>query len=141
MPLWTIHHTPGIFTAEEKHRLASHITDHYAQVGLPRFYVVTLFHETRPEDFYIGGERASVGVRIAIDHIARRNPDQESRRRTAQWIKGVLQPHLERHAGLHWEFHIDETSADLWMINGIAPPPAGSDTEKLWAENNSVSPS
>jgi hypothetical protein len=102
--------------------------------------VVTLFHETRPEDFHVGGEPTPAGVRIVIDHIARRNPDQETRRRTAQWIKGMLQPHLERNAGLHWEFHADETSEDLWIINGIVPPPAGSETEKNWAKQNSASP-
>jgi len=140
MPLWNIHHTPGIFTDKEKHQLASHIADHYEQAGLPRIYVVTVFHETLPEDFYVGGEPTSFGVRITIDHIARRAADRESRRRTAQWIKGILRPQLEREAGLHWEFHIDETSDDLWMINGITPPPAGSDAEKLWAETNSASP-
>ena len=140
MPLWTIHHTPGIFDDEEKHRLAARIADHYEEVGLPRFYVVTLFHEVRPGDFYVGGEPVTAGVRVVIDHIARRNPDRESRRRTARWIKRMLQPHLERIAGLHWEFHVDETSDDLWMINGIAPPPAGSDAEKLWAASNTASP-
>lgn len=70
MPLWTIHHTPGIFRAAEKRKLASRITDHYERVGLPRFYVVTLFQETAPEDLYVGGEPTSVGVRIVIDHIA-----------------------------------------------------------------------
>ncbi|GAB3895813.1 tautomerase family protein [Microbispora bryophytorum] len=140
MPLWTIHHTPGIFTDKEKHQLASRIADHYEQIGLPRFYVVTLFHQTRPEDFYVGGEPTAAGVRIAIDHIARSNPDRESRRRTAHWIKSMLQPFLEGHAALHWEFHVDETSEDLWMINGIAPPPAGSDAEKHWAASNSASP-
>ncbi|MBV1854371.1 tautomerase family protein [Catellatospora tritici] len=140
MPLWSIHHTPGTFTDDEKHRLASRITDHYEQIGLPRFYVITLFHETRPENFYVGGEPTPAGVRITIDHIARHNPDQESRRRTAQWVKAILQPHLEHIAGLHWEFHVDETSEDLWMINGIVPPPGGSDAEKLWADNNTTSP-
>ncbi|MEV1201099.1 tautomerase family protein [Microbispora rosea] len=140
MPLWTIHHTPGIFTDAEKHRLAARIADHYEQIGLPRFYVVTLFHQTRPEDFYVGGEPTPAGVRITVDHIARSNPDRESRRRTAQWIKSMLQPHLEGHAALHWEFHVDETSEDLWMINGIAPPPGGSDAEKRWAASNSASP-
>jgi len=33
MPLWTIHHTPGIFSDEEKHQLASRITDHYERIG------------------------------------------------------------------------------------------------------------
>ncbi len=139
MPLWTIHHTPGTFTAEDKRRLASQIADHYEKAGLPRFYVVTLFHETRPEDFYVGGEPTPSGVRIAIDHIARRNPDEETRRRTAQWIKGMLEPHLARHTGLHWEFHVDETSRDLWMINGIVPPPEGSEAERNWAQRNAPS--
>ncbi|MFA7763258.1 tautomerase family protein [Streptomyces sp. NPDC048723] len=140
MPLWTVHHTPGIFSDAEKHQLASAIADHYEKVGLPRFYVVTLFQETRPEDFYIGGEPVPVGVRVVIDHIARRNPDQESRRRTARWIRQILQPHLERHAGLPWEFHVDETSADLWMINGLVPPPCGSDAERNWAAQNAATP-
>ncbi|KUF18676.1 tautomerase family protein [Streptomyces silvensis] len=140
MPLWTVHHTPGTFTDAEKHQLAARVADHYEELGLPRFYVVTLFHETRPEDFFVGGEPAPAGVRITIDHIARRNPDQESRRRTAQWIRSMLQPHLERNAGLHWEFHVDEISDDLWMINGLVPPPAGSGAEKLWAKDNATSP-
>ncbi|MFE0645413.1 tautomerase family protein [Streptomyces sp. NPDC058877] len=136
MPLWTIHHTPGVFSDEEKQRLASAITDHYEKVGLPRFYVITLFHETRPEDFHVGGLPAPLGVRISIDHIARHNPDQEARRRTARWIRQMLQPHLERHTALHWEFHVDETSDDLWMINGLVPPPGGSTAERHWAEEN-----
>ncbi|GAA2069499.1 tautomerase family protein [Streptomyces albiaxialis] len=141
MPLWTIHHSPGIFDTDGKRRLALRIADHYEQVGLPRFYVVTLFHATPPEDFYVGGESTDAGVRISIDHIARRNPDQDSRRRTAQWINGILRPHLTgRHPALHWEFHVDETSDDLWMINGIAPPPAGSEAEKTWAATNWASP-
>ncbi|MFD6415354.1 tautomerase family protein [Streptomyces sp. NPDC060194] len=138
MPLWTVHHTPGIFSAEEKHGLAAAIADHYQEVGLPRFYVVVLFHELRPEDFHIGGEPAPVGVRVVIDHIARRLPDERSRRRTARWIREMLQPRLERHDGLQWEFHVDETSADLWMINGLVPPPGGSEAERRWAQDNAA---
>ena len=140
MPLWTIYHTPDLFTDDDKHQLAARVADHYENVGLPRFYVVTLFRETRSEDFYVGGEPASAAVRITIDHIARRNPDQESRRRSARWIKGMLHDQLGQHQGLHWEFHVDETSEDLWMINGIVPPPGGSDAEKNWAKQNSASP-
>ncbi|MFJ7903330.1 tautomerase family protein [Streptomyces sp. NPDC096198] len=135
--MWNIHHTPGVFGAAEKRRLASDITDHYEKAGMPRFYVVIVFHEVRPEDFYIGGQPATHGVRIAVDHIARRNPDGDARRRTAQWVKGMLEPHLAQHTGLHWEFHIDETSSDLWMINGIVPPPPLSDAERRWVETNS----
>lgn len=139
MPLWTIHHTPGIFTAAEKRELASRIADRYQRAGLPRFYVVTIFHETAPEDFYVGGEPAPAGVRVVIDHIARRAADKESRQRIASWINRVLAPSLERHPSLHWEFHVDETSEDLWMINGLTPPPGGSEEEKRWATENVAS--
>ncbi|WP_309235636.1 tautomerase family protein [Amycolatopsis sp. SID8362] len=41
--------------------------------------------------------------------------------------------------GPHRAFHDDETSEDLW-INGIVPPPGGSDAEKNWAKQNSAYP-
>ncbi|MER7948729.1 tautomerase family protein [Streptomyces sp. NPDC096079] len=140
MPLWTVHHTPGVFSDDDKHRLASAVADHYEKAGLPRFYVVTLFHEVRPEDFHVSGDPTPVGVRITVDHIARHNPDGDSRRRTARWIREMLRPHLDRVAGLHWEFHVDETSEELWMINGLVPPPGGSDAERHWAEQNAATP-
>ncbi|UVO11735.1 tautomerase family protein [Mycobacterium sp. SVM_VP21] len=136
MPLWTIHHTPGIFDTEEKRALASRITDRYESAGLPRFYVVTVFHEIAPEDFYVGGEPTQVGIRVVIDHIARHAVDPESRRRITEWINQILTPTLERHPGVHSEFHVDETSEELWMINGLVPPPGGSDAEKRWAKEN-----
>ena len=139
MPLWTIHHTPDFFTAEDKRTLASRITDHYEKAGLPRFYVVVIFNETRSDDLYVGGEPNPVGLRVVIDHIARHAADKDSRNRIAHWIKSILSPYLERHDNPHWEFHVDETSEDLWMINGLIPPPMGSDAEKRWVAENAVS--
>jgi phenylpyruvate tautomerase PptA (4-oxalocrotonate tautomerase family) len=139
MPLWTIHHTPGIFTDAEKRDLATRITDHYAKAGLPRFYVITLFNETRPQDFYVGGEPTRVGIRVVIDHIARHSRDTVDRQRIARWINEILTPLTAVKPGLHWEFHADETSEELWMINGFVPPPGGSDAEKSWAQANAVS--
>ena len=140
MPLWTIHHTPGVFTADAKRELASRITDHYAQIGLPRFYAMVVFNETRPEDMYVGGTPTPVGVRIIIEHIARHNPDSTSRRHTARWINAIVGPSLHGHPGLHWEFHVAETSEELWMINGVVPPPAGSEAEQAWARTNTTAP-
>ncbi|MFJ6575535.1 tautomerase family protein [Streptomyces sp. NPDC091368] len=140
MPLWTVHHTPGVFSDADRRGLASSVADHYEKAGLPRFYVVTLFQETRSEDFYVGGEPASAGVRITIDHIARHHRDGDGRRRTARWIRRMVEPYLEGHAGLHWEFHVDETSEEMWMINGLVPPPGGSDAERHWAEQNAATP-
>ncbi len=139
MPLWMIHHTPGIFTSEDKQKLAARIADHYERVGLPRFYVITIFNETSPENFYVGGEPRPVGARVVIDHIARRSADKESRGRITRWIKGILDPFMEKHEELHWEFHAEETSEDLWMINGLVPPPGGSAAEKDWANANVTS--
>lgn len=140
MPLWAIHHTSGYFTAEDKRALASRITDHYQQAGLPRFYVVVIFNEIRSEDFYVGGESTSVGLRIVIDHIARHAADKQSRNGIAHWINSILLPYVRDRDGLHWEFHVDETSEDLWMINGLIPPPMGSEAEQRWVRDNAVSP-
>ncbi|OBJ83553.1 tautomerase family protein [Mycobacterium asiaticum] len=139
MPLWMIHHTPGLISDEQKRELSARITDHYEKAGLPRFYVITIFNEIRPEDFHVGGEPTPVGLRVVIDHIARRAADKADRQRIARWINWLMTPFVEAHPDLHWEFHVDETSEDLWMINGIAPPPGGSDAEKAWAQANAVS--
>ncbi len=64
MPLWMIHHTSGIFTEDDKHQLAARIADHYERVGLPRFYAITIFNETSPENFYVGGETCPAGVAL-----------------------------------------------------------------------------
>ncbi|WP_328856196.1 tautomerase family protein [Williamsia herbipolensis] len=139
MPLWTIHHSPGIFTDEDKHALAEQITDRYEEVGLPRFYVVVIFREVGAGDIFVGGASAPKTARIEIAHIARHLPDSASRRRTARWVGDVLSPYLVRDE-IHWEFHIDETSEELWMINGLVPPPARSEAEKAWAANGRAAP-
>ncbi|MGJ0118707.1 tautomerase family protein [Williamsia sp. MIQD14] len=139
MPLWTIHHSPGIFTDEDKRVLAEQITDRYESVGLPRFYVVVIFREVSAADIFVGGTSAPRTARIEIAHIARHLPDSASRRRTAGWVGDVLSPYLDRDE-IHWEFHIDETSEELWMINGLVPPPARSEAEKAWAVNGRAAP-
>ena len=139
MPLWTIHHSPEIFTTEDKRALAGRITELYELIGLPRFYVVVVFDETHPEDFYVGGEPSPAGVRVVIEHIARHSADTAGRRRITGKIKEILQPFVDRHEGVHWEFHVDETSEELWMINGLIPPSAGSEAEREWARTNIAS--
>ncbi|TDZ76344.1 tautomerase family protein [Mycobacteroides salmoniphilum] len=139
MPLWTIYHTPNVFSDNEKSELAKSITEVYVTVGLPRFYVVTVFKEIEPSDFYVGGEQTGTAVRIVVDHIARTLPDKAGRERITQYLGRVLAPHLDR-ANVHWEFHIDETSEELWMINGLVPPPMNSDAEREWARTNRSSP-
>ena len=139
MPLWNIHHTPNLFTDAEKNALASAITSVYTSVGLPRFYVVVLFSEIASSNFYVGGERAETAVRIAVDHIARTLPSAPARQRMTQVLTDVIAPHLKG-KNPHWELHVDETSEELWTINGLVPPPANSEAEHAWAAANRTSP-
>jgi Putative oxalocrotonate tautomerase enzyme len=48
----------------------------------------------------------------------------------------ALKPWIEDRKELQWEIHISETPRDLWRIQGIDPPPTGSEEEKVWAKSN-----
>jgi phenylpyruvate tautomerase PptA (4-oxalocrotonate tautomerase family) len=135
MPLWSVYHPPGTYSAQDKGDLAEAATGYYVRVGLPRFYVIVHFHEVAPESFFVGGEPTGSTVRIVIEHIARHSTDAESRRRISETISSVVAP-FTTDRGLDVEFHVEETPRDLWMINGLRPPPSGSDAEKLWVEQN-----
>ena len=139
MPLWNVYHPVGAYTEQEKREFADRVASNYQARGLPRFYVVVLFHGVDRGSFYVGGESAGDVVRIAIDHLARHLPDPVQREASRQRINDVIQP-FATSKGLRWEFHIDETPRDLWMINGLVPPPSGSDAEKLWAKENRAIP-
>ncbi|MHC3474433.1 tautomerase family protein [Streptomyces sp. 7R007] len=135
MPLWHIHHPPGAYTPQQKQQLAEDVTGFYTRIGLPKFYVITLFHEIDENSFYVGGEPSRTSVRIVIEHIARHSKDPAIRRLTGENLARLLAPHTTER-GLYCEFHIDETPQDLWMMDGMAPPPAQSETERLWAREN-----
>ena len=75
MPLWHIYCPEGTYSAEDKRALADRITDLYAEYGLPRFLVSVVFQEVPKDSYLIGGEPADDYVRIWIDQIARRIPD------------------------------------------------------------------
>ena len=139
MPLWNVYHPAGAYTEQEKREFAGRVTSSYESRGLPRFYVVTLFHEVDRGSFCVGGEPAVDRVRVAIDHIARQLADPARRDSFRQRVGAVIQP-FAAGKGLHWDFHIDETPGDLWMIDGLVPPPPGSDAEKLWAKENRAIP-
>ena len=40
MPLWKVYHPVGAFTAEDKKTLAKQVTEVYASIPIPKFYVV-----------------------------------------------------------------------------------------------------
>ncbi|MGA5822753.1 tautomerase family protein [Kitasatospora sp. NPDC094028] len=139
MPLWHVYHSPGTYTAPQKKQLATDITEFYARFGLPKFYAVVLFHDVDPESFHIGGEPAPDAVRIVVEHLARHSEDPDLRRRTREALAALLAPHTTDR-GLYCEFHVDETPRDLWMIDGLTPPPPLSEAERHWAEENRPSP-
>jgi phenylpyruvate tautomerase PptA (4-oxalocrotonate tautomerase family) len=136
MPLWKVYHPVGAFTTEEKHAFAQRITELYAR--LPKFYVNVIFQEVPQDSFYIGGEPVNNFVRVSIEHIAR----VLSVDRKAWWMERTnkaIAP-LVKERGFNWELHIDETPFELWSVQGYQPPPADSEDEKRWKQENKPSP-
>ncbi|MBD0695730.1 tautomerase family protein [Streptomyces sp. CBMA123] len=135
MPLWHVYHPRDTYSPEQKQRMAADITGIYTRFGLPEFYVMTLFHEIGADAFHVGTRPTQNAVRIVVEHIARHTEEPDLRRRTREALAAVLAPHTTER-GLYCEFHIDETPRDLWMMDGISPPPTGSEAEQLWAREN-----
>lgn len=139
MPLWLIFHPTGTFEDDaSKQALTKDITAIYTGVGLPAFYVVINFIKLSPEDVWVGGQKRTEKpfVRIVAEHIAVRLEDSdEIYKTTCDYIENTLKPHIAD-KGFDWEFHIDETERRLWRVNGMTPPPHGSDGEKLWVKEN-----
>lgn len=139
MPLWEIYHNPGAFTVAQKASLAASITKIYTDFGLPKFYVGVVFLALPTESFFISGEPASNFVRISIEHIARTLPTPEIRTNWVEGTNAALKPHIQDR-GFGFEWHIKETPFDLWSIEGIRPPPGGSEAEARWVRENRATP-
>lgn len=131
MPLWTIHHSAGCLSDEDRQDLAAGITELYK--GLPPFYVGVAFQEAGAGTLFVGGRARTRFVRLWVDQIARTLPDAAARARWIETLNGYLAPFMARRA-LDWELHIDETSRDLWLIQGMRPPAPNSPGERLWFE-------
>jgi len=136
MPLWHIYTPVGAYTAEDKKAFAAALTSVYVDYsGLPKFYVNVLFHEVAEENFLIGAEPRSNFVRLVAEHIARQLPTAELRRQALTVFETVIAPFV-KDRGYDWEIHVDETPLDFWQVQGMVPPAAESDAEKLWAQEN-----
>lgn len=57
MPLWMVYHPADAYTEEDKKGLAERITSLYAQVPIPKFYVVVVYQEVLAGNLYVAGER------------------------------------------------------------------------------------
>ncbi|MGV9853466.1 tautomerase family protein [Streptomyces sp. NPDC003442] len=139
MPWWHIYHSADTYTDSDKHDFANDITRYYTRAGLPEFYVVALFHEVPSSSCFVGGQPTSDAVRIVVEHLARHVHDLGVRQLMTDGLDAVMAPYTG-HRGLHYEFHIDETPRDLWMIAGLRPPGSGSDAEKAWVQANKPIP-
>ena len=67
------------------------------------------------------------------------SPTPEIRAKFIEMVDAVLAPYV-RDRGLRWEYHIDETSYELWSIHGYRPPLPGTEDEKRWRAENRPSP-
>jgi phenylpyruvate tautomerase PptA (4-oxalocrotonate tautomerase family) len=58
-------------TAEDKKALSRQVTEIYARIPIPKFYVVTLFEEVEKDSLFVGGEPHNRFIRFRTDHMAR----------------------------------------------------------------------
>ncbi|KAJ7058971.1 putative oxalocrotonate tautomerase [Mycena amicta] len=128
----------GLYSAADKAALSHAITEIYASIGLPRFYVVVFFLEREAEDFYFGGKPATNFVRVDVEHIARNFGDAPvaEKKGFMDLYEATVQPWIKGR-GVHWEIQVkDICDRDLWHENGLSPPPIGSEEEKIWKKEN-----
>ncbi|MBO4236915.1 MULTISPECIES: tautomerase family protein [Pseudonocardia] len=137
MPLWTVHHSADCLRPDDRRTLAEGITGIYSM--LPSFYVGVVFQAAEPGALFIGGAPRERFVRIQVDHIARTLPDASARDRLIGRVGDLLTPFMAERS-LDWELHVDETSRDLWLIQGMRPPGPGTPGERLWAERGAPVP-
>ncbi|CAJ2500661.1 Uu.00g035140.m01.CDS01 [Anthostomella pinea] len=150
MPFWQIFHTPTAFAdLSAKAALVRDITAFYVSGGLPDFYVVVVFRPMTGEDMWVGGKPAAAHdrdsstlrrpfVRLVISHLAvQHGPNDAALGAMTDRINKWLVSHLEWY---DWEYTIDEPPRGGWRINGLAPPPHGTDAEKKWAAEAKPSP-
>jgi phenylpyruvate tautomerase PptA (4-oxalocrotonate tautomerase family) len=135
MPLWNIKHTPSLFSPTEKESVSKAATSIYKAVGLPAFYVQVIFEELPPQSIYLGGEEHKTYASIEIHHIARSIRDADTKKIFLDNVDKIFNPLLVK-KGAKWEYFVSESERDMWKINGVYPPAAGSDEEKKWAEVN-----
>jgi phenylpyruvate tautomerase PptA (4-oxalocrotonate tautomerase family) len=139
MPLWKVYYPVGAFTAEDKKALAKRVTEMYAKVPIPKFYVVFIYEEIAQDSCFVGGEPNNKFVRFKIDHIARTLPGPVMREWWIRSLDELIAPFV-KDRGYDWEISVDETPVDLWSLQGELAPPFESVAEKRWVKENKASP-
>ena len=65
MPLWNLHCNENAYSTEDKKSFSEAITSIYTSVGLPRFYVSVVFHDTY--GFPVRRRRCAERLRAHLD--------------------------------------------------------------------------
>jgi phenylpyruvate tautomerase PptA (4-oxalocrotonate tautomerase family) len=139
MPLWQIFHPKGAYTAADKEALSGRITAIYANIPIPKFYVVVIFHELPADSFYVGGRPRADFVRFKIDQMARTLPGQVYQEWWLRRVGEIIAPFVTER-GFDSEVQIAELGRDLWTMNGLIPPPFESIAEKKWVREDRAIP-
>ena len=74
-----------------------------------------------------------------MDHIARQLDSDEAKANFLARVDKAIAPFVKER-GFDWEFHVDETPFDLWIVQGMRPPRPGTEDEKRWRAENKPSP-
>ncbi|KAI1714880.1 putative oxalocrotonate tautomerase enzyme domain-containing protein [Ditylenchus destructor] len=146
MPLHRFYVPEGLYTEEDKKKLAQSITDLYTNpglpyvgAGLPPFYVVVLFIPVKKDSYYVGGKANDKFVRVSIQHIARHFESHEQAKKFVDKYEERLAPFI-KDRGLDWEIAFELVDRNLWRENGLVPPLSESEGEKLWVRLNKPVP-
>ncbi|KAJ7732647.1 putative oxalocrotonate tautomerase [Mycena metata] len=137
MPLHRFFTPKGLYSREDKAAIAAAVTGVYA--SLPPFYVVVLFIDIDIDSYFVGGKSTDKFLRIGVEHIARNFSDDKSKRSFMDRYEKALEP-FTAGRGIDWEVQITDDDRMLWNENGMPPPPANSEEEKLWKEENRAVP-
>lgn len=164
MPLWQLFTPENAYTPEERAEFAEQITNIYSSpeakenfgFSFPRFYTSVVFHEIKADSFFVGGEPRNQFVQIEVVHIAGGSDDDERpvndqvaatmgltvealMERYFTMVNRVLKPFVADR-GYEVEFHVENAPAVTWRIDGMIPPPPGSEDELRWVAENKASP-
>ena len=94
MPLWQVFHPKGAYTAEDKQGLAERITGLFTSAPMPAFYVVVVFIEMSPDDFYVGAKPTKNFVRFKVDQMANTLPSQLAREWWLRHVQHAVAPYV-----------------------------------------------
>ncbi|KAJ7465941.1 putative oxalocrotonate tautomerase [Mycena latifolia] len=94
MPLRRFFTPKGMYSPEDKAAIAAAVTGVYKKI--PPFYVVVLFIELDPQNFFVGGKSTDKFLRIAAEHYARNFSDDKAKRNFMDRYEQALEPFTKR---------------------------------------------